>query len=295
MSPLTKVFVVVLVVLSLLLAAASVTLLSTVPNYQTQVGTLTQARDAAVAEGNRRAAASDAQQSALQSQTSQLNGQLQSANEQAAGLRTALAKAEADKADLQGQLAQTQTTQAQLASAANAATALSDEFRQQVSTLRGDYDKTLQQYADINKENSTTSQNLQFTERKLRDTLEQLKDAQSQSSQLQDQLRQNGLNPGQQTAGAPVSAPPINGVILAKQQSGGQSYASISVGSEDDVKVGMRFTILNPQSSEFLGFLTVEEIDDTTSIGRLSGPKVSQVSANDEVRTQVDAVASSGR
>ena len=292
MSPLTKVFVVVLVVLSLLLAAASVTLLSTVPNYQTQVTTLTAARDAATAEGNRRAAASDAQQAALQTRATELTGQLQSAGEQVASLRTAVAKAEADKADLQGQLAQTQTTQAQLASAANASTALSNELRQQVSSLRNEYDKTLSQYADITKENSTTSQNLQFTERKLRDTLEQLKDASSSNDQLQNQLRQNGLNPGQQTAGAPVSAPPINGVIIETSRSGGQLYASISVGTEDDVKAGMRFTVLNPQTSEFLGFLTVEQPDDTTSIGRLTGPKAASVSANDEVRTQVDAVAS---
>ena len=54
----------------------------------------------------------------------------------------------------------------------------------------------------------------------------------------------------------------------------------------------MRFTVLNAQSNEFLGFLTVEQADDTVSIGRLSGPKVSSISANDEVRTQVDAVAS---
>ena len=49
----------------------------------------------------------------------------------------------------------------------------------------------------------------------------------------------------------------------------------------------MKFTIIDDQTSELLGFVTVEEVDDQVSIGKLTGPRVDQVSANDQVRTQV--------
>ena len=295
MSTLTKVFVVTLVLLSLLLAAASVTLLSTVPDYSTKMQDLTQARDAAVADNNRRSAADAAQRAALQDQATTLQGRLDSAGDQSASLRAQLLKAEADKAALQGQLAQAQATQAQLSEAVSANTALSNELRQQVTTLRGDYDSTLQQYAELNSNNSKTSQELEFTRRQLRQAQEELKDAQNQSAQLGNLLKQNGVSPerlAQGAAGGPISAPPINGVVLGTLQSGGAPYAQISVGSEDDVQQGMRFTVLSSRGGDFLGFLTIESVNDTVSIGRLSGPKINQISVNDSVRTQVDAVSS---
>ena len=53
------------------------------------------------------------------------------------------------------------------------------------------------------------------------------------------------------------------------------------------MKPGMRFTVIDAETNQLLGFVTVEEVDDQVSIGKLSGPSLDQIAPNDEVRTQV--------
>ena len=291
MSTLTKVFVVVLVVLSLLLAAASVTLLSTAPDFNRRLDNETTARRAAEADVARTRASTAAQQSALTNRATELSGQLANSQEQLASLRTQLAKAEADKADLQGQLAQTNTTQTTQASAVQAAVALVDTLRQQNTSLRDEYTQSIDRYAQLDAQFNRTSQDLTITQRELRDAQEQLKDATARVESLNDRVLALGGQPGQEGRTGGLAAPPINGVVLSTSNIGGVDYASISVGAEDDVLPGYRFTVIDNQTNEFLGFLTIERANDTTSIGRLSGPKVPQVGQNDIVRTRLDAQA----
>jgi septal ring factor EnvC (AmiA/AmiB activator) len=284
LSALTKIFVVLLVILSLLLAAAGVTFLNTLPDFQAQLETLTAANQAAQTSASRATSASQSEITALNSRIQAISAQMSQASNQVADLRAQLGKAEAEKADLQGQLAQGNATQTVLAQTVQANTALVNELRTQLASLRTDYDGTLQQLTDTNRSLAEASNQVTYLTRSLRRTQEENKDLLSRVDELTGRLLARGEDPN--TVGPlDAPAPPINGIVLRVDQIGGRDYALISVGSEDDVRPGMRFTVLN--ENEFLGYLTIEEVEDTQSIGQLSGPNIAAVGPDAEVRTQI--------
>ena len=284
MSALTKIFVVLLVVLSLLLAAASVTYLNTLPNYQSQLDTLRAANATAQANATNAASASQAELAALNERIASITAQLSAASTDAARLRADLAQTEAEKADLQSQLAQANTTQSTMAQAVQANTALVDELRNQVNSLRDQYQQTLTQFTEASRQLATTSNDNQRLLQQVRLLQEQQTELQSRAQDLEGAITQLGGDPGNLTT-SDIAPPPINGVVLRVDTIGGQPYAMISVGSEDDVKPGMRFKVVD--NNEFLGYLTVEQVDDTQSIGQLSGPSVGRIGPNSQVRTQI--------
>lgn len=283
MSVLTKVFVVSLVVLSLLLAAAAVTFVGTVPDLRRQITDvqtqLRQARDAEARAGQRL----EAQLRAAESHAGQLNSSLAAARENLAQSQTQIARLEAEKVNLQGQLAQAQTTQATLSSAVNAGQTLIGQLREQTGTLRDSYDRALQQYTEASRQLAETSNELVFTQRELRRLLEEHQEMEARAEILAQQVREFGGTPER----TPVGAPPISGRVLATDTIGGVPYAMISVGREDDVREGMSFVVLDPEDGSFLGRLRIESVDDTESVGVLTGPQVERVRVDAEVRTQL--------
>lgn len=285
MSALTKVFVVLLVILSLLLAAASITFLYTVPDFTKQIATLQAGQAAAQAQAERIRAAESAGRTAAEQRAGELQNLLSDANAAAASLRGELAKIQAEKTDLAGQIAQSNTTQSTLSQAVTANVALINTMRSELASLREQYDRTLNQNLDLNTALARLTNEFEFTRRALRAAQEQNKDLLGQVENLSDQLVRLGVDPRNKMN--PVAPPPINGVIIQRQTIGGEPYALISVGSEDDVKLGMQFNVIDAETSQLLGFVTIEEVDDQVSIGKLSGPRIEQIAPNDEVKTQV--------
>ena len=88
-------------------------------------------------------------------------------------------------------------------------------------------------------------------------------------------------------AGTGFGAPAIDAVVRKTQMIGGIPYATISVGSQDQVKPGMKFNVVDREHSIFLGELTVEQVDEKEATGRLEGPHISDVRVNTEVKTQL--------
>src|SRR5690606_24493860 len=195
-------------------------------------------------------------------------------------------KAEADKAALESQITLADTTQATLANAVTLNLGLVNELREQLAGLRENSDRTLQQNLELSTELARLQNEYEYTQRALRAAQEQNVDLLGQTEQMRGIIVALGGNPDRLEQN-PVAPPPINGVVVQRQDVGGQPYALISVGSEDDVRSGMRFTINDTESSQLIGFLTVEEVDDQVSIGKLSGPRINEVGPNDQVRTRV--------
>lgn len=285
MSPLTKVFVVLLVVLSLLLAAASITFLYTIPNFNAQIATLTSSLEQARANEQRISAAADASRSAAEQRAAELQNLLSDANASVAALRGELGKAQAESTDLRNQMAVLNTTQTTLSQAVNANMALVNTLRNELAQLREQYQRTLDQNLELNTALARTSNELEFTERALRQALEQNKNLLDQNNTYTAALMELGKDPRTLT-GQDLAAPPINGVVVQRMSFDGEPFALISVGSEDDVKRGMRFMVIDRETSSFLGYVTIEEVDDQVSVGKLSGPRVEQIAPDDEVRTQ---------
>ena len=80
----------------------------------------------------------------------------------------------------------------------------------------------------------------------------------------------------------------IIGRIVDTTVTGDVHYATISVGTSDNVTKDMKFYIVNGQG-EFYGILTVDNVQPTQAIGRIDGPadKVGQIQKGLEVKTQL--------
>ena len=187
---------------------------------------------------------------------------------------------------LESQIQQANQTQAMLSQAVNANMALVNTLRNEAASLREQYQRTLDQNLDLNTELARLTNEHEFLQRAHRAALEQNKDLLDQVNDARAALAKLGVDFDKRTS-EDLAPPPINGVIVQRMAIDGQPFALISVGSEDDVKKGMRFTVIDGETSQFLGFVTVEEVDDQVSVGRLSGPRVDQIAPNDTVRTQV--------
>jgi len=288
-SFLTKLFVVLLVVLSLLFTAATVVFVNRVGDFKTvaqQTENTLRAEKLRAEQLEREAtvakqAAVD-QMNQLTTTNSQLNQQLTAA--QADG-----AKKDAGVADLRNQLALqtlalTQSTEAAKASETQRTTLLA-----QLTDLRKSADELLRRNVDLNQTLAETQNRLDVTTREWRNVQEQLAEAQQQAGKLTAALKDAGVRPEQAVAaaGTRAGAPAINGVINAVRSIAGIQYATISVGSADQVAKGMRFSVIDRQSGSFLGYLTVDSVEPNEATGRLQGPRIGEVKRGNEVRTQL--------
>jgi hypothetical protein len=76
----------------------------------------------------------------------------------------------------------------------------------------------------------------------------------------------------------------VNGVVREKRVIAGVPYATISIGSADAVTRGMRLRVLGGRGGqEFLGYVDVTNVEPDEAIGKLSGPRVNEVTANSQV------------
>ena len=78
---------------------------------------------------------------------------------------------------------------------------------------------------------------------------------------------------------------PLEGVVHNVFLAGNKPWASISIGSKDNVTRGMRFNVHN--NDQFLGYLTIQSTEPTEAAGVLEGPGVDKVKTGDQVKTQL--------
>jgi hypothetical protein len=285
LSPLTKVFVVLLVVLSLLLTAASVTFVYTIDDYRAAKTALEEekarltasiaARESAAASA---AQASEARINAANVRVATLEGEVRAAQQQATQLNGRIAALELEKKQAEAQLASEK-------SKADALVASNDRLYQQVMEFRTLADTRIKQIAELNQSVSDLTNKLSVTERERRFLAEQLAEAQNKVEKAEAVFRQ--FNIPVDAAAVKVMAPDIRGVIRARRDIAGVPYATISVGGRADVAKGMEFSVIDRNSGEFLGTLTIEAVEPNEAIGRLAGEKIDRVQPGNEVRTQL--------
>ena len=287
MSPLTKVFVALLVVLSLLLTAATVTFVSTVDNYrQTALESTTRATNAEQA-----AAAAAADAVARESQSGQLvsraNANVASLQTELANARQAVADAKAAEAAAKGNLSVAQQNIATLGSAVQTAEATTGQLQTQVASLRESGDTRLGRQAELSRRNTELQNLYDQAERERRFNAEQLAEARRQGQQLSSALKDAGVNPDKlPNAGTGAGAPRIEGVVRSTATVAGIPYATISVGSEDAVRQGMQFNVVSADG-RYLGKIEVQTVDPNEAVARIvGGPRSQDIAEGAVVRTQ---------
>jgi hypothetical protein len=285
-SPLTKLFVVLHVVLSLVLTAGLIVFVNRTEAYNLTNKTLA----ASVAAERNRASAAEAD---AQAATANAQKAVDQANAQVNEMRTQLADARRQIGDRDVQLAQAASAQA-LASADNsklaeALKASEDQKAKQSDSLaqaRSDNDALIKKNADLNTAVTDLTNKNEVNTAERNNFQEQLQQVQMDAENMRKLLTDNGIRTNQ-VAGNGPGAVPINGVVRSVQPINGIPYATISVGSADNVQKGMQFNVIDRQRGVFLGQLIVDQVEPNEATGRLAGPHIDQVKTGTEVRTQL--------
>ncbi len=289
MSTLTKLFVVLLVIVSLLQTAATVVFINQsdafvvnqrgledkVRGLEGQVTAANAARSAA--EANLAQA-----REAMTNRIGDIDQNLQAARQQ-------LSQSEVRAAQLQSQLAIQQADGSRLTEALKTSETTKAQLQEIVTQMRASADQATRRIAELNTAVSDLTNRLDVTETERRYLQEQFSAAQSRNERLSRALRDAGVREdvAAVSGGTGAGAVPIRSVIRNVQSIEGMPWATISVGSADDVRPGMQFKVIDRERGDFLGTVTVDVVESNMASGRLTGPRVSEINAGDEAVTQL--------
>jgi uncharacterized membrane protein YccC len=293
LSFLTKFFIVLHVVLTMLVVAGLVVFVNRVDEFQATLKTTSaqlavEQRGRASAEAEANAARADAkavQQQAL-AQVNAVRGQLNAAQ---TGVRERDTRIATSEQNLSSANARLQAATAALKTAQETVKTLEDQLNQ----TRTASDKIQQQNTELLTANSDLNARLQTALRQYKNATEELDAAKQELANAQDQGGKPATQAGNAVAGAgptPSQNPDvtINGIIRDQKTVNGVNYATISVGSKDNVTKGMVFNVIERGANgDWLGYITIDRVEQSEASGRLEGPHVDRMKPGNEVRTQL--------
>lgn len=287
MSPLTKLFVVLLVVLSLLLTAATVTFVNQVDNFRQDAELANQQLSAARQRNESLKAESEASVARAQEQGRLATTQLEQAKLRMNEIQQQAIEKDTQLGQARSQLAIQAADLTRLAEALKASEDTKSRLQEQLADLRGGNDKLVSQNAQLNQSVTDLTNRLEVTERERKFLAEQLAEAKNQVDRQGAMLRDAGISSQQLASATLRGAPAINGVVRAVRPIAGIPYATISVGSADGVERGMEFKVVSREGGDFLGILKVDSVELNEATGRLSGPRVNDIGPWANVKTQL--------
>ena len=289
MSPLTKTFVALHVIVSAMLVAGVIVFVNKQENFQTAAATATERADRAERQ---RAEETNALTAEIATYKSNINTMAGTVDTLKAALATAQQKTNeqaAAIADASSKSALQLAENAKLAEAVKASQDAQTKLNDAVAQLRGTLDTRVTEASQLNARISDLTNQLDVTERERRYLAEQIAEARSTIERIGNQAKAAGIevdSPVAVAAGSRVG-PPINGVIRNVDEIAGSKYATISVGSADSVSKGMQFNVVERGTGKFLGTLTVTAVEANEASGRISGPETASIAPGAEVKTQL--------
>jgi hypothetical protein len=288
LSPLTKLFVGLHVLVSAMLVAGVIVFVNKQENFQLDATTATQKARAAEQALNDLKTASNAEVATYQANNGLLTGTITGLKGQLATAQQENNKQVAALADASSKAALQLAENAKLAEAVKASQDAQTKLNEAVAQLRTNLDTRLTESTQLNAAISDLTNKLDVTERERRFLAEQLTEARATNDRMSGQLQQLGVSTdslAQRPAAG--SVPPINGVIRNVDEIAGSTYATISVGSADSVSKGMQFNVVERGSGKFLGTLTVTAVEANEASGRIVGPATASIAPGAEVKTQL--------
>lgn len=289
MSPLTKILVVLMVILSIILAAGTVVWVNRQASFAKELNTthaqLTAARAEASAARDREMLASGA----LDHLRTEMQNQLQAKQQEINTLRATVTDRDSQLAQLNSNLIQVSAASKSATDALTVAQKTVDQQNQAIADLRNSQKQLEQRSSEQSFAINTLTNKYEVTNKESRDFQEQVAQLQSDNKNLRDTLRKAGVSQAGPNLGPTESLLPLQGVVQSKQTISGVPYATISIGSAQQVTPGMRFRVVDPNSNQpFLGYLIVDRTEPNQAIGRLEGPRINEVRPGTQVRTQLN-------
>jgi hypothetical protein len=290
LSPLTKVFVVFLVLSSLVLTSSVVVYVNREQNFKKKADDAQ--NESAIAKAAQLIAERDASAARQDKTTAEIlaRAQINDLVKDNKAKEVTISGLNVQNADQNSKIVQLQGENSRLADAVKASQETQGRIQTALDDSRKVLDEQTKRLSDSNAAISDLTNRLEATTREWRNFKEQLAEAQKQVNDLGKILKDKGIDVNTALAGGvgiKAGAPPINGVVKEVRPIEGVPYATISVGSADSVTRGMRFKIIDREKGDFLGFLTVEAVESNEASGKLEGPKIPDVKPGVEVRTQL--------
>jgi hypothetical protein len=287
-SALTKTFVILHVVMSMLLSAGIIVFVNRVEEFNRANKTLNSQLRVAESRSNEAVAELAAVRSNMQgvqqqaqAQIARIQGDMTARDKEILDLRTQLAEATAQAA----------TDKAALASNSEALKVAQNNqgtLQGQLADIRTTQDKMMQQYTEANLTINDLSNRLNQTERQRQNLAEQVAALNEQlSNSGADRARADAGTDGARTASGRTPRQNVNGVVRERKTIAGQPYATISLGTEDAINRGDELIIVDRRTGDFLGYVQITSVDLQESVGKLTGPRINQVKPDDEVRARL--------
>lgn len=285
MSVLTKVFVILHVVLSLVMASGLIVFVNRIDNFAQNAT----ADKAAIARANARAQA--AEQEAIAARGAG-DARVLESESRATAYRQNLDLKTSEAAGFQGQLAAAQTAQTTAEQRAASAELAAQGAIKTVEAQQKVINDTAARLTTVERQYTETSTRVAQLTQELDGARARIRRQSEEVAALTDQLDKARQGAGRAAAGGAAQGGAgggeammnLTGVIKARRNINGVEYATISLGSADSVTKGMRFKVVD--RNNFLGYLTIDNVEPSESVGHLEGPSLGAVRQGTEVRTQ---------
>lgn len=289
MSVLTKTFVLLVVILSIVETAGMVVYVNRSQNFvtsdKTQKATIAR-QTAEIASLRTQNQLSGEEKTQIQQA---MQRQLDDANKQVAQLQSDLAARATDLAQVNANLAQVTAAQKSATDALTVAQKTIDTQGATIADARKSVDDLTKKNAELSFAINDMTNKYEVVNRQERDDREQIAQLQSDNKRYQDTLHKNGISEGSSRTinGEPLVN--VAGTVRSVQTIGGVPYATISVGAADQITKGMQLKVIDPKAQNpFLGYLIVDRVEPNEAFGHLTGPRVNDVRPNEsEVRSQL--------
>jgi hypothetical protein len=285
-SPLTRIFIIALVVLSTMLAAATVVFVS-----KTDVTKEALSASEDRAKGAEAAAASaSADAIAARERSHALENTLRA---EATGYVTKIQSLSGQLSKANADLVQSQSLNTQLganiAQLGDGLKVAQETIGKDAEIIRGEREKSSALAQRLTESDGALAEKTRLSEtvqKELDYTKEQLAQTNKSVSQLNDFLKSKGYD-NTQVATFTATPQQLSGVVREKRQENGVTMLTISLGANDGVQVGNEFNVVDQAHQQFLGILKITQTDQTEAYGRLEGEadKVAQVKQGNEVRS----------
>ncbi len=288
MSPLTKIAIVFHVVLSLMLAAGLIVFVNRTENFK--ITDASQKAEISRTKSELLAAKADAtlQQGFAESARRDRDAAIADGQKMLEPVQKQLDSANIENASLKSQLAITQLSSTNLTSALNTSEAQRKGLSDNLDAARKDENDLTVKYSQSQLAISDLTNKLEVAQRLLTNTTETVAEQKAALEAAQAQVKDlGGRVAGTGETGLEAGAPPIDAVVRTTQPINGIPYATISVGTDAQVKKGMKFSVIDRDKGDFLGELTIESVNEKDATGKLEGPKIGEVHSGTEVRTQL--------
>lgn len=290
MSTLTKAFVVLVTVLSILLVALVVSFVANTQDLSQRLRLAEQEREAARQVAVTRQAELSAAQEGAGRQITQLNNQINDLASQVTSLQAQLQTAQTSTQQERARLAGLEASLSQLSAAGAQTSALLEAVNQELQQRRGEAVTQQTKLIESADRIAELEGQLESLTRQVRRFSERMVSVQSRSQQLENVIAQLPENVRRQLPGvgqeggatraAASPEQPISGQVTQVQQAGGETLVQVNVGRNDAVQENMQFMV--HRGDQFIGNLLVESVDSNAAIGRMTLSQ-GQVQAGDQI------------